>query len=301
MTLRHVLLECGSVILLALAPAPLAAQQPPQQQHPEPRVPGPVPPPGQVQPRPGVLVAPTRLVFDNRRRTAEVNLTNTGNVPGDYRVYLVRMEMDADGGIREVPLEPALGQVAARDLIRFAPKIVSLKPQESQAVRVQLRKPADLPDGEYRVFMVFRDEPPPPPEPAAGDPANPPKGISVQITTLFGVAIPVLIRQGPTSAKVAITGLTLAPDGKRLDFVLERTGNQSVHGDLKASFLPRAGKPRTLGEINGLSVFSPNPLRKVAMALEGAAPAGPGRIQLAYTSAEEPSGELLAERSLDLP
>ena len=93
----------------------------------------------------------------------------------------------------------------------------------------------------------------------------------------------------------------LSPDGKRLDFVLERTGNQSVHGDLKASFLPRAGKPRTLGEINGLSVFSPNPLRKVAMALEGAAPAGPGRIQLTYTSAEEPSGELLAERSLDLP
>lgn len=263
------------------------------------RVPGPAPAAGARQGRPGILVAPTRLVFDSRRRSAEVNLTNTGTAPGNYRVSLIHMEMDADGGMRELPPERVPGKLATEDLVRFAPRQVHLEPQESQAVRLQVRKPADLPDGEYKIFMVFREEPDTP-EPPPVNPADPPKNISIQLTTLFGVAIPVLIRQGETAARAGLSGLALAPDGNQLTARLERTGNQSVHGDLRATFLPRSGPARVLAEINGLTVFTPNPCRNVSLALDGGAPRG-GRIRLTFSLPQEQGGTLLAEGTLDLP
>ena len=275
----------------------------------------PVPAPGQPPAVPGatpfhagagggVLVAPTRLVFDNRKRSAAVDLTNAGNVPSSYRISLVRMEMNENGGVAEVPAERVAGQPAVEDMIRFAPKLVTLNPQESQAVRIQLRKPADLPSGEYRVYMVFREMPPPAPEPVAGSGANEGKGISITLTSLFGVAIPVIIRNGETSAKVTVTGMALDPERKHLQFRLERTGNQSVYGDLKATFEPRSGKLQVISEANGLSVFTPNPFRNITMALEApyqGARLGGGRIHLTFSAPGDQGGALMAESTLAVP
>lgn len=281
------------MLLGALLPTLLLAVQPLPAQAP----PGPAPPAGAVPLQPAVLVAPTRIVFDPRRRTAEVNLTNTGTLQGEFRVSLAQMVMDENGGVQEKALERVPGQVALQDLIRFAPHVVNLKPHESQAVRLQVRKPADLPAGEYRVYLVFRAEPPPSAEPVAATPA---KGIAIHLTSVFGVAIPVLIRHGATSAKVALTGLAKAADGRSLSFRLERDGNQSVHGDLQASFQGVNGKPRTLGEVNGLSVFCPNPLRNVAMTLDTPVPEGPGTLKVTYTAPEDQGGGLLAEGTLEV-
>jgi len=269
-------------LTLGLAASSLAAQTPP-----------PAPSRGGA----AVLVAPTRVVFDARRRTAEVNLTNAGGTPGSFRISLTQMVMDADGGCRERPLDDPPGPVALKDLIRFSPRVVTLAPQESQAVRIQLRKPADLPTGEYRLYMVFREEPPATPEPAPS--AEPAKGLSIRLISLFGVAIPVIIRQGETSAQASVDGLALAHDRKTLTFRLARTGNQSVHGDLKAAFTPRNGKPQVLAEANGLSVFTPNPFRNMTMILDPPCKGG-GRIHVTYSSPEDQGGALLAEGSLDV-
>lgn len=264
-------------------------------------------PPPPPAPSPGgaaVLVAPTRLVFDNRKRSAEVNLTNAGTAKGDFRVSLVGMAMDDDGGCKELPLERVPGQVALQDLVRFAPKVVTLNPQESQAVRIQLRKPADLPPGEYRLYMVFRETPPPLPEPTAANQGAEPKGISIRLTSLFGVAIPLIIRHGETSATAAITGMVLEAGQGRLRFRLERTGNQSVHGDLQATYQPRSGKPQILAEANSLSVFTPNTLRNMVMPLDLAGAKGhlgPGRLRVTFTASQDQGGGLLAEAFLDLP
>ena len=272
--------------LLLLARTPAWAQAPP----------GPTPP-GNGSGG-GVLVTPTRLVFDDRKRTGEVSLSNAGNGLGVYRISLVRMDMNEDGGCTELPLERLPGQIAIQDMIRFSPKVVTLNPQESQSVRIQVRKPADLPAGEYRLHMVFREEPPPAPEPVAAGTGEPPKGITIRLTSLFGVAIPVIIRHGETAAKATLTGLTLDADRKVLRFRLERTGNQSVHGDIKVALQPPAGKPVRLAEANGLSVFTPNAFRNLAMPLEG--PVGRGRLRVTFTAPEDQGGALLAEASLEV-
>ena len=151
--------------------------------------------------------------------------------------------------------------------------MVTLKPGETQVVRLQVTRPPDLPDGEYRLYLIFRQDEPPAPEPLPQDKEA--KGISVRLVSLFGMAIPLIIRQGSTSAQVRIAGPVLGPDGKSLRFQLERAGNQSVYGDLTATWAAGGGKPRALGRINGLAVYSPNPRRNVVMPLDPAiAPPG---------------------------
>lgn len=251
-----------------------------------------------------LLVAPARVVFDMRKRTGELNLSNIGSGTATYRISLVRMEMDEAGGIIEKPLDTAPGAVNLLGLIRYSPREIILGPQESQTVRLQVRKPADLPAGEYRMYMVFRGVPPAPePPPESGQPQSH-KGISIQLVPVYSLAIPIIVRHGSTSAKVSISGLAFDPASHALGFHLDRQGNQSVYGDLKTQWMPRAGAAETVAEASGVAVYVPNATRKMTMALvspKGSAAFGPGRLKLTYALPPSEGGAIQAEAILDLP
>jgi len=263
------------------------------------------PPAPQVAPLgPGdLLVSPNRVVFDARHRTMALNLSNIGASEAVYRIALVRMEMDPEGGIREVPLDKTAGTVDLAGLIRFSPREVALAPGEAQTLRLQVRKPANLPAGEYRIHMLFRAVPPAPEGPGEAG-ATQAKGISVKLIPLYGLAIPLIVRQGETSAKAALSGLTFDPANRTLRFRLDRNGNQSVYGDLKARWTPRAGSASTVGEASGVAVYLPNPTRNMTMVLaapKGGAAWGPGRLKVTFAAPTLEGGAQLAEASLDLP
>ncbi len=251
-----------------------------------------------------LLVAPTRVVMDNRKRTAELNLSNIGLVKATYRISLVRMEMDEAGSFKEVPSINVVGQVSPESLVRFSPREVTLEPQESQTVRLQARKPAELQAGEYRIHMIFRAIPPTPEPPPESTPSGPPKGISIKLIPVYGLAIPVIVRQGETSADVTLADLALDPQGRTILFRLERRGNQSVYGDLKAVFVPKVGPKETVCEANGVAVYTPNPARRVLLAVTTVAPGGRlahGRLHLTYSLPPREGGAMLAEGFLDVP
>ena len=289
--MRCFALPVGLLFLLPLGP--LVAQAPP---------PAPVP---STAGGPGdLLVAPARMVFDMRKRTGELNLANIGFSPATYRISLVRMEMDEEGGIIEKPMDTTPGAVNLAGLIRFSPRQVVLGPQESQTVRLQVRKPAELPAGEYRMYMVFRGVPPTPePPPDSGQP-QPRTGISIQLVPVYSLAIPIIIRHGNTSAKVSLSGLAYDPASRALRFLLVRQGNQSVYGDLKAEWTPRVGPPETLAEATGVAVYVPNATRKMTLVLvapKGSTASGPGRLRVTYALPPSEGGARLAEAFLDLP
>jgi P pilus assembly chaperone PapD len=238
-----------------------------------------------------LLVAPSRLVFEGHQRTAQVNLTHGGSQTTTYRITLVPMDMDQEGRITEHPPEPSSDREDLRTLFRFSPRQVTLEPQETQTIRIQVRKPGDLPPGEYRLHMLFREE-----APAEAQPPAP----GFHLRPLYGVAIPLILRHGEPTAQVSMTALTLAGDRRALSLRLERTGNASIHGDLKATFQPRSGQAQVLGRINALSVYTPNPFRKVTLPL-APLPPGPGRLRITLTTPETQGAIRLAEGLLELP
>jgi len=248
-----------------------------------------------------LLVAPTRLVFEGRKRSAELNLSNIGTSRATYRISLIRMEMDENGGIKELPFDHEAPE-SLRGLFRYSPREVTLEARESQTIRIQVRKPAELQAGEYRLHMMFRAVPPtaelanPSPKPAGT------KGLSIRLTPIYGIAIPVILRHGETSAKVSLADLNLDPSHQTLRLRLERQGNQSVYGDLQVTLLPPSGPPLVMAEANGLAVYVPNAQRRLNLSLPKDLKWVPGsRLRVAYSLPPTEGGALLAEALLPLP
>ena len=77
------------LLTLTLALGPLSAQAPPTA--PIPAGPTDLAPSAPTAGAGQLLVAPARVVLDMHKRTAELNLSNTGFAPGTYRIALIRM------------------------------------------------------------------------------------------------------------------------------------------------------------------------------------------------------------------
>ena len=247
-----------------------------------------------------LLVSPARVTLDNRNRTAELILSNRGDATDTYRIRLIRMSMNVDGGLQEAPA-PSSG-VDPATLVRYAPHQITLEPGQTQVLRVMMRKPAGLADGEYRVHMLFQAIPPElagtaPPSKDKG------KGVSIRLVPIMGLAIPVIIRQGEIIAVAGIADLHVEV-GKNQDFAtfhLTRSGNASVYGNLAASFQPKGGKAFPVGELNGVAVYPPLDARNVKMAL--APPQGMvlkgGTLILTFRTSDDLVPE--AEARVDIP
>lgn len=252
-----------------------------------------------------LLVYPTRLVFEGNDRAAQLDLHNNGTETATYRLSVVNRRMTETGGFVDAD-KPLPGELFADPMIRFSPRQVELAPGASQTVRVSVRRPANLPEGEYRSHLHFERLPD-----AAGasnvESINKPGEVGVQLRVLVGITIPVIVRQGTTSAKVALSGLELVKGGGErppaLAFVLSREGNRSVYGDLGATFTPQGGREQQVGKAGGVAVYTPNPLRRGRLELQ--LPPGlvltRGTLRLTYRERPEAGGRLLAEAVLQVP
>lgn len=219
-----------------------------------------------ANPGPGdLLVAPTRIVFEGRQRSAELTLVNTGARAATYRISFTQLRMGEDGGTKEIET-PGPGERFADNLVRYSPREVTLEPGIAQTVRMQVRKPADLEPGEYRSHLRFRAVPSP--EAAAKDA---PEGVSIQLVPIYGVSVPVIVRHGETSAAVTLESPELLPASGETTPILRvrmtRTGNQSIYGNFTVTFTPAGGKPRVVGLADGVAVYTPNPVRVIGIPL----------------------------------
>jgi hypothetical protein len=214
------------------------------------------------------------------------------------------MRMSESGEIREIT-EPIAGEAFADTLVRFSPRQIELEPQAMQTVRLQLRKPAELPVGEYRSHLLIQAIPPV--DSGSAKSTTPLSGVAIQLTPVFGTAIPIIVRNGPTVATVSFSGLQLrkgrSPGEPSIArFRMSRVGNQSVYGDLIVTYVPPKGTPRTLGEMKGIAVYCPNASRLVDVPLRWIPELDAGTAMVQITLAQpEAKGIAIAEATFALP
>ncbi len=245
-----------------------------------------------------LLVAPTHLVLDAKHRVGELLLSNRGTTAGTFRVSTLVYAMDEQGGLKPAP-PPAEGALDLGTLLRFAPRQVVLGPGESQVLRVQYRRPAELPAGEYRVHLLFKALPPV----ERDSKAEEAKGIHFNLQAVLSLAVPVSIMEGSTSVKTTLDTLSLdkGEGGPRLRLRLNREGNAAAYGDFHLRFVPKSGKTVPVGELLGAAAYPNLAFRWVEIGLQ--APKGVdlahGRLEVTYT---EPEGDrVLSQAALDLP
>lgn len=238
-----------------------------------------------------LLVAPTRLILDGSRGT-EVVLNNIGAEPATYRISLEIKRMTAAGGLEEIAeADASEAEKAALDMIAFSPRRVTLPPNQPQVIRVGVRLPEGLAPGEYRAHMLFRAVPDAAPAPAAADPSKPaPTGVSIALTPIYGITIPIIVRVGDLGASATIGNAWVGEtkDGPAFEFDLTRTGNRSVYGDIEVT---RPGLPEPLLLARGIAVYPEIGARKVSLRVPPELAAQlKGPVQIRYTEDREVGG-----------
>lgn len=210
----------------------------------------------------GLAVFPNRIEMNDKQNNAEVRLINKSDEDVTYRISLQNLRMNENGVYQEVENGKAIaGENFAQDFIRFSPRRITLKPNQSQAIRV-LFLDRGLVDGEYRTHMLFREEPPL----SLKNENNiekkdvKDKKISIVLKPLFGVSIPVIFQKGNLTSAVEFTDISI--NKNQIDFTLKRSGNKSEYGDVEVLLKSKLTEKK-IAELNGVSLLHPYESRKL--------------------------------------
>lgn len=245
-----------------------------------------------------LMIMPKRIVFDGSQRSQEINLANTGNDTAVYAISFVNYKMTEIGDFEQVE-KPEEGQQFATDFLRYFPRRVTLAPNEAQTVRVQLTRTGNLQQGEYRSHMYLRAVED---QTALGEEeAEKSEGISINIKTVFGISIPVIIRQGESTTAVSLTNIQLDKEGETptLSVSLNRNGNMSTYGNIEVQHVSPQGKKIQIGIVKGVSIYTPNSKRNFSFELRKAneVDLNNGEILITYKTEE---GKVYAESQYSL-
>ena len=212
-----------------------------------------------------LLITPTRVVFEDRIRTSQVTLVNKGTETTTYRISFIRQNMTENG--KFVPVEEGEEGLYSDKMVRYSPRQIVLEPNQSQIVRLMLRKPRGLVDGEYRSHMLLQALPKTTRSDISKAVEEGSDDISVEITTVIGVSIPVIVRSGKLSTELSLANARYvkSADPQQKSYValdMNRVGNKSTYGDFRVTYIGADGQSAIVGNIKGVAVYSPNKLRQ---------------------------------------
>lgn len=244
-----------------------------------------------------LLVAPTRVIMSGGG-SSEVVLNNIGATPATYRISLELRRMTDDGNLETVDeASYTPDQQALLAMFRYAPRRIVLPPNQPQSVRISARPPEGMADGEYRVHMTFRAVPDTQAIETAGEPPSA-SGLTIRLTPIYGVTIPVILRRGQLSGGAAIDDAAIVRDNGEpaLRVAMTRTGDRSVYGEIRV-VAPGVKQPAYL--VRGIAIYPEVTKRSLQLALSPAQVAAlKGPMQVEYREMPEAGGKLIAAKSV---
>ena len=245
-----------------------------------------------------VLIAPTRVVFEGRTRSITIKLINPNTTPQTYKISLISIRTDEYGTRTEVQ-SPDESELFAQEMIQFSPRRATIPPQGWQTVRLMVRKPKDLPEGEYRTQLKVT----PVPGAKTLDPQGDKDNIAINIDIVFHVSIPIIVRHGQVDVALTPQEPRLITKNQQyfLETKIERSGLTSVFADVKAFFTPLDGPGQKiqLGEVKGISIYSQNNDQIVYIPVKDRDALTRGKIEIEITNREKKDNPLLVSKSFD--
>ncbi len=209
-------------------------------------------------------LSPTRIIMEGRTRSATIMLINTDDVVNTYKVNLTLMKMDDQGELLEIK-NPDAQQQELLKMFRFSPRRARVEPRKYQNIRIMVRKPADLPAGEYRVHLRATPLSPPP---APSQKSKQEAKISIQLDVVMATSIPIIVRHGEGSVTLKPASCILGKDGKSLSVQVNRTGEYSAYFGIVAYRMGASGAKEKIAEKLGLGFYPPLTQRILKLPLE---------------------------------
>lgn len=203
-----------------------------------------------------LLITPVRVIFQDAKTREDLNITNIGNDSAVYVISFLHYIMRNDGSFNEV--QKVDSNLSADNFLRIYPRRVTLAPNESQTIRLQYRKPSNLKNGEFRSHIYFRAEK----NTAAlgmDEPNSDSTKMAVRITPIFGISIPVIVRNGVLNHKITLSDVkitTVNDSVSNMGVKINREGGKSAYGNVVVTFHPQEGSPYEISRANGVGVYT---------------------------------------------
>jgi len=250
-----------------------------------------------------LLVTPTRITFDARDRVAEVTLVNTSNEIRQYKLEWIEKKQNENNQYSNLTEAEIAEFAVASPYIRFSPRRVTLKPGESQKVKLLARRRADMKLPEYRSHLRFTALPPALTNATEDEQTS---GIQLKLNLLLSYTIPVVLRAQPTNVDVGIESIkfdSVNATNKKGDatVVVTRKGNSSAYGNL--ILLHRIAKTdafEPVGYTNGVNIFHEQSRNTLVIPWTEKPYTPAGEIKVVFEGTKEMSGLFYVEKILPL-
>jgi hypothetical protein len=122
-------------------------------------------------------------------------------------------------------------------------------------------------------------------------------GVSIKLTPIYGITIPVFVRKGRLEAQASIAGARVVRFGDQafLEVELGRTGQRSVYGEL----IGKGPRGEVLFSMRGIAVYAEVNRRKVLIPLSAEQLAKvKGPVKIEYRELPENGGALITESAV---
>lgn len=249
-----------------------------------------------------LLVAPIRVTFDDSKQREDLNLSNIGKDTAVYLISFVHYRMLEDGGFQQLSDTDPLPTPRSDTYLRVVPRRVTLAPGESQLVRLQYRRDANMKDGEYRSHLYFRADKNT--TPLGIEDAGDTTKLSVSITPIFGISIPIIVRKGNSTLTVNMSDLsvkTVNDTVSNLSVTINRVGNMSAYGTLEATYVSETGSQVVVGLANGVGIYTELDKRKYTLPLKLKPGMKGGKLFVRFLTPRDAGAKELAQAEIKLP
>lgn len=193
----------------------------------------------------GVLVAPHAVFIDHRVRSGSVLLYNPGTEPVEVTISTLFGYPVTDSLGRIVLKtvdQPDSTRPSAAGWVQAFPRRLTVAPLERQTVRLLMRPPVNLPDGEYWARLVIAAKGGRVPVTGVADTGAIQVGLTLEVRTIIGVNY----RKGAVRTGLSLSNLraALVADTLEVWSRLERLGNAAFIGTVRGTLVDSTGATR---------------------------------------------------------
>lgn len=222
-----------------------------------------------------LMMTPVRAIFSDRQRSMNLSISNPSKHSIRYTISLVTMRKGNDGKFFFVTDETEEEKLV-KGMIRYSPRLATIEPGKRQVVKLMLRKPKDLPAGEYQTrirFTPLREN-----KKIAQADRELSANSLIDIDMIVSSTFPIIIQHGVdaeiSTESVSFKQFPSTPSGIAAAVKFSRNGNCSAFGNVFLKYKPKGkGKDtRNIGQAQGLAIYIPDTEKTMTIPLKNITP-----------------------------
>ena len=243
-----------------------------------------------------LFIHPTLIELDDRQRSATLSVVNRGDAVGTFAIDWIDYAMTEEGGLTVADGDAAW---SLQPHIRYSPRRVTLRPGETQTVKLALRRRDGVLEGEYYSHLkvlVLNDDV----AASSGAAEDPAAGESLIIDARSAIAVPVVWRNTSAEPRAVIDAVVIDREEQALHVRISRVGDLSTRGFLHVVRIGGDGARTPLTQPLPLVIYPSVEQRTATVPLASAAVEGQGSVEVIYSSNAETNDAAAAFASYTL-